>query len=111
MAAGWELDAHTLTHPDLTKVGAAQLHDEVAGSRAAIRRRFHVPVNFFCYPAGRYDARTEAAVRAAGYDGATTTQPGVASPHSDPYALPRQRVTPQMTPADVVALARAPARG
>ena len=33
LAAGWELDAHTLTHPDLTKVGPTQLHDEVAGSR------------------------------------------------------------------------------
>ena len=31
--AGWEIDAHTLTHPDLTKVSAAQLRDEVAGSR------------------------------------------------------------------------------
>jgi peptidoglycan/xylan/chitin deacetylase (PgdA/CDA1 family) len=108
---GWELDAHTLTHPDLTTVDPARLHREVAGSRQWLRRAFGVPVAFFCYPAGRYDARTEAAVRAAGYDGATTTQPGVASPHSDPYALPRQRVTPQMTPADVVALARAPARG
>ena len=33
LAAGWELDAHTLTHPDLTKVGPKQLRDEVAGSR------------------------------------------------------------------------------
>ena len=59
LAAGWELDAHTLTHPDLTTVGAAQLRDEVAGSRTAIRKRFHVPVNFFCYPAGRYDAAVD----------------------------------------------------
>src|SRR4051795_12335687 len=42
IGAGWEIDAHTLTHPDLTAVGAAQLHDEVAGSRAALRKRFHV---------------------------------------------------------------------
>jgi peptidoglycan/xylan/chitin deacetylase (PgdA/CDA1 family) len=103
---GWEIDAHTLTHPDLTTVGAAQLQREVAGSRAWLRHAFGVPVAFFAYPAGRYDARAEAAVRAAGYDGATTTQPGIASLHGDPYALPRLRVTPQMTPADVVALVR-----
>ena len=108
---GWEVDAHTLTHPDLTTVDDARLIHEVAGSRAWLRRAFGIPVAFFCYPAGRYDARTEAAVRAAGYSGATTTQPGVASPHGDPHALPRLRVTPQMTPADVVALVRAPARG
>jgi len=91
MAAGWELDAHTLTHPDLTKVGAAQLRDEVAGSRAAIRGRFHVPVNFFCYPAGRYDATVVAAVKAAGYLGATTTNYGLARP-SELYTLARVRV-------------------
>jgi peptidoglycan/xylan/chitin deacetylase (PgdA/CDA1 family) len=91
LAAGWELDAHTLTHPDLTKVGAAQLQEEVAGSRAAIRKRFHVPVNFFCYPAGRYDDTVVAAVKAAGFLGATTTNYGLARP-SDLYTLARVRI-------------------
>jgi peptidoglycan/xylan/chitin deacetylase (PgdA/CDA1 family) len=89
--AGWEIDAHTLTHPDLTTVGAAQLRDEVAGSREAIRKRFHVPVNFFCYPAGRYDDTVIAAVQAAGYRGATTTNYGLARP-SDLYTLDRVRI-------------------
>ena len=92
LAAGWELDAHTLTHPDLTKVGAAQLRDEVAGSRDAIRKRFHVPVNFFCYPAGRYDDTVVAAVKAAGYLGATTTNYGLARP-TDLYILSRVRIS------------------
>ena len=91
LAAGWELDAHTLTHPDLTKVGPKQLHDEVAGSREAIRTRFHVPVNFFCYPAGRYDDTVVAAVKAAGFLGATTTNYGLARP-SDLYTLSRVRI-------------------
>ena len=69
LAAGWELDAHTLTHPDLTTVDAARLREEVAGSREAIHRRFHVPVNFFCYPAGRYNDAVIAAVQQAGLPG------------------------------------------
>jgi peptidoglycan/xylan/chitin deacetylase (PgdA/CDA1 family) len=89
--AGWEIDAHTLTHPDLTAVGAAQLRDEVAGSRAAIRNAFHVPVNFFCYPAGRYNDTVIAAVQAAGYLGATTTNYGLAKP-AELYTLARVRV-------------------
>ena len=89
--AGWEIDAHTLTHPDLTKVGATQLREEVAGSRAAIRKRFHVPVNFFCYPAGRYDDTVVAAVQAAGYIAATTTNYGLARP-TDLYTLSRVRI-------------------
>ena len=40
---GWEIDAHTLTHPDLTTVDAARLRREVAGSRRWLRRAFGVP--------------------------------------------------------------------
>jgi len=91
IAAGWELDAHTLTHPDLTKIDAAQLEQEVAGSRAALKARFGVPVNFFCYPAGRLDDTVVAAVRSAGYLGATTTEPGLATP-ADTFRINRVRV-------------------
>jgi peptidoglycan/xylan/chitin deacetylase (PgdA/CDA1 family) len=79
LAAGWEVDAHTLTHPDLTAVDAARLREEVTGSRTAIRKMFHVPVNFFCYPAGKFDGNTTQAVRRAGYLGATTELPGEAT--------------------------------
>ena len=86
--AGWELDAHTLTHPDLTQVDAADVRRQVAGSRVALRRLFHVPVNFFCYPAGRYDALVVAEVRRAGFFGATTTTYGLARP-PDYFTLDR----------------------
>ena len=91
LAAGWELDSHTITHPDLTQVGDAQLWHEVDGSRVELRQMFHVPVDFFCYPSGRYDARVIAAVRRAGYLGATTTSYGLARP-ADIYTLDRIRI-------------------
>jgi peptidoglycan/xylan/chitin deacetylase (PgdA/CDA1 family) len=106
LARGWELDAHTLTHPDLTQVDPARLKREVAGSRAVLRRRFGVPVAFFCYPAGRYDATVEQAVRAAGYRAATTTQPGRAAPGGDRFALPRLRVLPEDSPAALLQAVR-----
>jgi peptidoglycan/xylan/chitin deacetylase (PgdA/CDA1 family) len=90
--AGWEIDAHTFTHPDLTTVDDAQLRHEVADARAVLRRTYRVPVNFFCYPAGRYDDRVIAALRGAGYVGATTTELGLASPAEPPYQLKRIRV-------------------
>jgi peptidoglycan/xylan/chitin deacetylase (PgdA/CDA1 family) len=91
LAAGWELDSHTINHPDLTTLDDAQLGVEVAASRELLRRQFHVPVDFFCYPSGRYDARVVAAVQAAGYLGATSTRPGLANP-GDLYTLARVRV-------------------
>jgi peptidoglycan/xylan/chitin deacetylase (PgdA/CDA1 family) len=89
--AGWEIHAHTITHPDLTAVGDAQLWREVHGSRVQLRRRFHVPVDFFCYPAGRYNAHVIDFVRRAGYLGATTTNYGLARP-GRMYELSRIRV-------------------
>jgi peptidoglycan/xylan/chitin deacetylase (PgdA/CDA1 family) len=89
--SGWELASHTISHLDLTTMRGASLRREVAGSRALLRKRFHVPVGFFCYPSGRFNAATIAAVRRAGYLGATTTQEGLASP-ADMYRLSRIRV-------------------
>jgi peptidoglycan/xylan/chitin deacetylase (PgdA/CDA1 family) len=91
IAAGWEIDAHTVHHLDVTTLDAAQLHEEVAGSRADLQRMFGQPVDFFCYPAGRYDATAIAAVRAAGYLGATTTTLGLAHAR-DAYTLNRIRI-------------------
>jgi peptidoglycan/xylan/chitin deacetylase (PgdA/CDA1 family) len=91
IASGWEIDAHTLTHPDLTRVDDARLWKEVDGSRVALRREFHIPVDFFCYPAGRYDAHVIAAVKLAGFLGATTTNYGVARPPGF-YTLDRIRI-------------------
>lgn len=88
---GWELDSHTMTHPDLTTVGATALRWELVRSRELLRRRFGVPVHFFCYPMGKFDARVVRAVRAAGYWGATTIHMGLARP-SEMFTLARIRV-------------------
>ncbi|MDX6607735.1 MAG: hypothetical protein QOD14_2275 [Solirubrobacterales bacterium] len=88
---GWELDSHTINHVDVSQASGSQLQQEVAGSRRMLQQRFHQPVNFFCYPSGRYDDQAIQAVRAAGYLGATTTDEGLAS-KSEMYTLKRIRV-------------------
>jgi peptidoglycan/xylan/chitin deacetylase (PgdA/CDA1 family) len=92
VAAGWELDTQGFSHADLITLSAASLHYEVAVSRQVLQRRFHVPVNWFCYPSGHYDARVVAEVAAAGYEGSTTVVPGWAHPGEDSYRLHRLRV-------------------
>ncbi len=88
IAAGWELAAHTIHHLDLTTLDAAALKEEVAGSRAILRREYGVPVENFCYPAGKFDPTVVAAVKAAGYTGATTEIRGYAD-RKAPYELAR----------------------
>jgi peptidoglycan/xylan/chitin deacetylase (PgdA/CDA1 family) len=89
---GWEIDAHSVSHPDLTTLDDTELRYQVAGSRRWIRRRLHVPVDFFCYPSGLYDAAVISVVRAAGFRGATTTVQGAAGPRNGFFTLDRWRV-------------------
>lgn len=91
IGAGWEIGSHTLTHPDLSGLSGSDLEREVADSRAELSDRLGVPVDFFCYPSGSYDAEAVKAVRRAGYRGATTTDPGLASPE-EPFRLKRIRI-------------------
>jgi peptidoglycan/xylan/chitin deacetylase (PgdA/CDA1 family) len=89
--AGWEVDSHTVNHPDLTTIGPDELMSELVDSKAQIKSDFGVNARFLCYPAGRYNDAVITAVKAAGYLAATTVDPGLARP-SDPYKLPRVRV-------------------
>jgi peptidoglycan/xylan/chitin deacetylase (PgdA/CDA1 family) len=92
--AGWEIDSHSLTHPDLTQLSDDELTRELEESRSRIKRAFGPRgANFFAYPSGRYDARVKRAVRAAGYLAATTVERGFAAPTADPYALGRIQVS------------------
>jgi len=91
--AGWEIDSHSLNHPDLTQLSAAELRRELRESRTRIKRAFGSRAgNFFAYPSGRYDARVKRAVRAAGYLAATNVKTGYARPTADPFALARIQV-------------------
>ena len=103
IAAGWELDTQGLTHADLVTVGPAQLTDEVGAARQMLRSQYGAPVNWFSYPSGDYNASVVAAVRAAGYVGATTVNSGWASPQQDRYRLPRLVVMGGTSPSQLLA--------
>ncbi len=100
--AGWELDTQGLSHAELTALSPAALHEQVTLARTELQRRYHVPVNWFCYPSGHYNAAVVAQVKAAGYVGSTTVVPGWASPTADPYRLPRLRVLGGTSPMELL---------
>jgi peptidoglycan/xylan/chitin deacetylase (PgdA/CDA1 family) len=91
IAAGWELAAHTIHHLDLTELGPEELKEEVAGSRKILQEEFEVPVDNFCYPAGKFDETVIKAVEAAGYVGATTEISGFAE-KDKPFELARLEI-------------------
>jgi peptidoglycan/xylan/chitin deacetylase (PgdA/CDA1 family) len=51
--AGWEIGAHTLTHPDLRQIPLAQAIQEIMESRRQIEEQLGSKVDVFAYPYGR----------------------------------------------------------
>jgi peptidoglycan/xylan/chitin deacetylase (PgdA/CDA1 family) len=103
IAAGWELDTQGISHTDLTALDPTHLTNEVATARQTLRARYGVPVNWFSYPSGDYNAAVVNAVSAAGYRGATTVNPGWASPQQDRFRLARLVVVAGTTPSQLLA--------
>jgi peptidoglycan/xylan/chitin deacetylase (PgdA/CDA1 family) len=93
--SGWELASHTISHIDLRAANAKRLRHELRDSRRILRYVFGVPVDNFTYPAGMYNDTVIAAVKAAGYRGALTVAPGLATSESL-YELKRIRVNEDM---------------
>ena len=75
--AGFDVGAHSMTHPDLTTCDDARLDEEVAGVRMLLEQRLGRPVPHFSYPYGRYDGRVTIAVKRAGYQLACTSRYGL----------------------------------
>jgi peptidoglycan/xylan/chitin deacetylase (PgdA/CDA1 family) len=103
IASGWEIDTQGVSHTNLTVVDPTQLSLEVATARQTLRARYGVPVNWFSYPWGDYNTTVRAAVSAAGYHGATTVNPGWASPQQDRFRLPRLVVAAGTSPSQLLA--------
>jgi peptidoglycan/xylan/chitin deacetylase (PgdA/CDA1 family) len=79
--AGWELGAHTMTHPDLSTLDYAACRREIEGSRATLERIGEVGVETFAYPFGRHGPAAVAAVRDSGLLAAVTTGLGSWNPY------------------------------
>lgn len=88
--AGHELGSHSQTHELLPLLDDSALQREVAASRAALADHTGTPVRSFCYPNGDTDDRVVAAVTAAGYICATTTESGCNPSNQDLFRLRRR---------------------
>jgi len=73
---GMDIEAHSMSHPDLTLVPAAQARGEVQDSRRDLEKRLHRSVRIFAYPYGDYNAAVLSDVARAGYWAAFTTHQG-----------------------------------
>lgn len=90
---GFEIGAHTCTHPILTQLSDEQAEREIRDGRDRLRQVLDRDVPLFAYPNGRegtdFDVRHRDMVRRAGYAAAFTTDAGVSDHRSDRWRLPR----------------------
>ena len=89
---GVEIGSHTVSHAELPRLTDPAALQELIQSRLALERHLGHPVQWFAYPAGRFDERTETLVHQAGYVLAVTTEPGSAQSAAKPFALHRYEV-------------------
>jgi len=97
-AEGFDVGAHTRTHPILSRVAPERLRVEINGCREQIERELGLPVRHFAYPNGRredYTAETVAAVARAGYVAAVTTVAGGNMPSTPSLELRRVVARPE----------------
>ncbi len=87
-----EFGSHTRSHPRLSQLDEAAQREEIIGGKQALDEMLGKRVELFAYPHGGpkdIDATSISLARAAGFMGAFTTRPGIVTPWSPLYELPR----------------------
>ena len=87
---GHEVGSHGITHRDLTQLPLQEAREEIVGSKKALEDTFGQAVRHFCYPYGRWNEAVRDIVQEAGYETATTTDPGMNTAATDLFALQRR---------------------
>jgi len=88
ISAGFEVGAHTLTHPRLTSLSPEDARHEIAGSRARLEDVTGTRVESFCYPYGAFNAEHVRLVHEAGFSFARTTRRFSLTAGPDPLRAP-----------------------
>ena len=85
---GIEFGAHTLSHPDLTRLPEERIAHAMSASKASIEDALGVSVTSFAYPFGRFDAQCHRIAQRY-FSCACADTLGLISAKSDPFALER----------------------
>lgn len=84
---------HTMTHPRLSRIGRAEMKQEIVQSKEVLEDLLGESLDFFCYPYGDFDTEITRTVREAGYRCALSCIRGSATGADDPFLLPRKAIS------------------
>jgi peptidoglycan/xylan/chitin deacetylase (PgdA/CDA1 family) len=96
--SGVDVEAHTMTHPYLSRVVPAQANSEIVNSKKTMEKELGQPVRLFAYPYGDFNTLVVSMVQAAGYDAAFAAGSASEEDTSSMFKLPRVEVSYYDTP-------------
>lgn len=108
-SAGFRIEAHTASHPDLRQLPDEAVDAEMEEADDAIERRLGRRPQYFAYPYGYHDERVRAVARRR-YRGAFTTKLDYLGPGISLDEIPRLDTHYLRSPALTRSLASRPAR-
>ena len=91
-AGGFDVGAHSRTHPRLTSLSEDAVQEEVLGSKQELENVLERPVTSFAYPYGKHDESARVIAAAAGFHGACGVEPGRNTAATPLFALRRVEV-------------------
>lgn len=89
---GIDVESHTYSHKDLTKMDQANVESELMRSRLILEDVLHKPVRYVAYPCGFYNDTVLKATKDTGYRLGLTVTTGNARRGDNPLALQRLAV-------------------
>ena len=98
--SAFDLQAHTVSHPNLTAISEEEAHSEISQSKVLLAEKLQKDISSFAYPYGLYSNREVALVKAAGYESAVTVDFGFNKFDEDLYRLKRICISNQPTVAE-----------
>lgn len=83
---------HSLTHPIFSSIENSRAFREIFQSRKRMTEMINDPLDIFAYPNGQardFNQNHESMLKDLGFRAALTTIPGVITPSTNPYQIPR----------------------
>lgn len=90
---GIAVGSHTMQHRYLPLLSHEKVYQELVESKRDLEQNLGAPVDWLSYPVGGFTPDIQAAVKAAGYRAACTTNRGVSKTLHDVLALRRIKMT------------------
>jgi len=103
---GFEVGAHSRSHPFLTDLDPVALRSEIVDSKKELEQMLGHRVDHFSCPGGRWNHAVGTVAKDAGFRSVSTSRPGTVTRPTDSFCLPRTAIVDGMSMHDFARVCR-----